>query len=29
LNLNKSGFFWKENGLFYSSGQEITVPVVN
>jgi transposase len=29
MNLNKTGFFWKENGLFYSSGQEITVPVVN
>ena len=29
LNLNKSGFFWKESGLYYSSGQEITVPDVN
>lgn len=28
LNLNRSGFFWLETGLFNSSGQEITVPDV-
>ena len=28
LKLNKNGFYWLENGIFDSFGQEITVPVV-
>ena len=28
LQLNKSGFFWLETGLFDSAGQELTVPDV-
>jgi hypothetical protein len=29
LGLNKTGFFWKETGLFGASGEEITVPHIN
>ena len=29
MGLNRTGFFWKEDGLFDLSGHEITVRVIN